>query len=64
MKFDPAKWALIDELAENEGVPMATRKKWKARGIPSAWQIRFVQARPGSLSFADFARRSDDEIAA
>jgi hypothetical protein len=54
MKIEVDKWVLINELAESLGVPYETRKKWRIRGVPAAWQIRFVQARPESLSFDDF----------
>ncbi len=52
--IEPTKWSIIDALAESEGVPKETRKKWRHRGVPAAWQIRFVKARPGALSFDDF----------
>ena len=54
MRFDLDKWAIIDKLAESEGVPEGTRRKWRIRGVPAAWQIKFVKARPGILSFDDF----------
>lgn len=54
MLIDIDKWAIIDKLAENEGVPKETRKKWRHRGVPATWQIKFVRARPGVLSFDDF----------
>lgn len=54
MNFEPDKWAIINELAESEGVPKETRKKWRVRGVPASWQIKFVKTRPADLSFDDF----------
>lgn len=54
MKLDPDKWSIVDEFADSKGVPKETRKKWRVRGVPAAWQIRLVQAMPDILSFEDF----------
>lgn len=53
MKFDQHKWAVINDLAEKEGVPRDTRRKWRLRGVPTAWQIKLVKNSP-HLSFDDF----------
>lgn len=53
MKLDQHKWAIINDLAEKEGVPKDTRRKWRIRGVPTAWQIKLVKTSP-HLSFDDF----------
>jgi hypothetical protein len=54
MKLETDKWSIVDSLAESMGVPKETRKKWRFRGVPAAWQIKFVTARRDVLSFDDF----------
>jgi hypothetical protein len=48
------KWKVIERLAETHGVSKETRRKWRSRGVPPAWQIKFVRAAPTALNFDDF----------
>jgi hypothetical protein len=65
MMLNRDKWRLVDALAEKAGVRPETRKKWRIRGVPPAWQIKFVAAAsPGLLSFSDFEREPKSEVAA
>jgi hypothetical protein len=50
------KWRIVESLAKKAGVLPATRRKWRVRGVPAAWQIKFVEAAPGLLSFDDFIK--------
>ena len=59
MRFDPVKWKTIDELAASEGVAKETRKKWRVRGVPSAWRIKLVRLHPGLFSFEDFEEKGN-----
>ena len=55
MLTDPNKISIVDALAEKHGVSKEARRKWRERGVPSRWQIRFVNERPDALAFSDFA---------
>jgi hypothetical protein len=55
----PEKWRLINEMGERLGAKAKAREKWKARGVPPAWQILIVREAPGLISFYDFDKAKD-----
>jgi hypothetical protein len=55
MLTDAHKISIVDALAEKHGVSKEARRKWRKRGVPSRWQILFVDERPDALAFSDFA---------
>ena len=55
MLNDDDKWKVITTLAQSHGVGKEALRKWKTRGVPTVWQIKFVCAAPTALNFGDFS---------
>jgi hypothetical protein len=52
-------WKLVDTTAEEMGVKVETRRKWRQRGLPPAWQLSIAQhlmRRGYPVSLDDFAK--------
>lgn len=61
-----SKWAIIDELAEAEGVGPEARRKWRERGrVASRWHLRLLaaaQRRKLPLTAADLLSGPDTTV--
>lgn len=42
MQQQALTWSMIDAVAGDLGASEAARRKWRQRGVPSAWQVRIA----------------------
>ena len=48
------KWELVEQMARQAGVKEYALAKWRLRGVPGSWAIKFIVASGGKLTAYDF----------
>lgn len=69
MPTETISWSLVDRVAIELGANEPGRRKWRQRGVPSAWQIKIAEwlmANGTPIALSDFRRLelTSDRVAA